>query len=419
MDVVTLNAGVRYDSQVIYNALGDVGISLPNQWSPRVGLIWDPTQQGRAKVFANYARYYENMPLSIAEASLTGEGLIKSSHPAVAADGSLPGTCDVRVPPYCQNAAGRSIASNTTPSQYWAHSAFGQDPVDPDTQPTSVDDFVTGLEYELFKDARLGLTYQRRWVNRWIEDMSADGRNTFFIGNPGYGWASIFPRAERIYDAGTVYLMKAFGNGWLVSGSYTLSYLRGNIPGLDSLGGNHGGYFDAPELVVNTYGPLSGDNTHDIKLYVAKDWDFNPHNALLTGLAARGTSGAPTSYYGGDILYGPGANTLVPSGEGPRLPWTYDLDVTLGYRYSFDKDRAISVGIDIFNLFNLQPITGVDQIYTYNVAVGKQNGTLADVHVIDGNVVRKLQASDLNPNFGNATGYGAPTKFRFNVRGTF
>jgi hypothetical protein len=419
LDVVTLNVGVRYDSQVIYNALGDVGISLPNQWSPRIGMIWDPTQQGRAKVFANYARYYENMPLSIAEASLTGEGLLKASHPAVAADGSIPGTCDVRVPPYCENAAGRSIVSNNTPSQYWLHSGFGQDPVDPDTQPTSVDDFVAGLEYELFKDARFGLTYQRRWVNRWIEDMSADGRATFFIGNPGYGWASIFPKAERQYDAGTLYLQKAFGNDWLVSASYTLSYLRGNIPGLDALGGNHGGYFDAPELAVNAYGPLGGDNSHDIKLYVAKDWNFGPHNALLTGMAARAMSGAPTSYQGGDILYGPGSNYLIPAGTGPRLPWSYDLDATLGYRYSFDKDRSIAIGMDVFNLFNLQPTTGVDTNYTNSVAVGKQGGTLADVHVIANGTVRNLQASDVNTNFGHPTAYGAPTKFRFNIRGTF
>src|SRR5258708_35407728 len=159
------------------------------------------------------------MPLSIGEASLTGEGLLKSSHPAVSVDPAtgnvgLPGTCDVRVPPYCNNNAGRSIVSSPnnslTPGQYWSHSGFGQDPVDPNTQATSVDDIVAGAEYEIFKDARLGVTYQRRWINRWIEDMSADGRNTFVIGNPGYGWASIFPKAERSYDAGTFYLMKAF-----------------------------------------------------------------------------------------------------------------------------------------------------------------------------------------------------------------
>src|SRR5262249_34888135 len=35
MDKVTLNVGLRYDAQVIYGTDGVVGLSLPNQWSPR------------------------------------------------------------------------------------------------------------------------------------------------------------------------------------------------------------------------------------------------------------------------------------------------------------------------------------------------------------------------------------------------
>jgi hypothetical protein len=419
LDLVTLNVGLRYDAQTIYSADGNVGISMPNQWSPRVGLIWDPTQQGRSKLFANYARYYENMPLSIAEASLTGEGLLKASHPALDNSGNIPGICDVRTPPYCNNATGRSIQSSTTPSQYWQHSGFGQDPVDPDTQATSVDDIVAGAEYEIFKDGRLGVTYQRRWINRWIEDMSADGRNTFFIGNPGYGWASIFPKAERQYDAGTIYLQKVFANDWLASLSYTASYLRGNIPGLDSGGGNHGGYFDAPELAVNANGPLASDNSHDIKLFGAKDWVLSPHNTIATGVSARATSGAPTSLFGADIFYSVGTNYLIQAGTGKRLPWLYNFDVNLGYKYSFDRDRSVAVGVDVFNLFNLQEVTGVDQNYTTNIAVGKQNGTLNDVHVIDGTRVRSLYTSDVNTNYGNATSYQAPRIIRFNLRGTF
>ncbi len=429
LDVITLNAGLRYDTQSIYSADGNVGISMPNQWSPRIGVIWDPTQAGRAKVFANYARYYENMPLSIGEASLTGEGLLKATYPANDVNGNLPGACDVRVPPYCQN--NKVPNSNTTPSQYYNHSGFGQDPVDPNTQATSVDDIVGGIEYEIFKDARLGLTYQRRSVNRWIEDMSLDGRNTFFIGNPGYGWASVYPKAQRNYDAGTLYLQKTFANDWLASVSYTLSYLRGNIPGCDSGGCNHGGYFDAPELALNAYGPLSTDNTHQIKIFAAKDWNIDPHNAVATGMAFNAMSGGATSLFGADIFYGPGNNYLIQAGTGPRLPWTYDLDLTVGYKYSFDKDRSVSVGIDVFNLLDLQAVTGVDQNYTNNVAVGKPAGNLNDVKVQDpttGNW-RGLIAcgknspascvSDINTNYDNATNYQSPRRFRFNIRGTF
>ncbi len=422
MDVVTLNVGLRYDAQTLYSADGKVGISIPNQWSPRVGMIWDPTQQGRAKLFANYARYYENMSLSIGEASLTGEGLLKSTYAAEDNNGNIPGACDARVPLNAPNGCQNKKVpnSNFTPSQLYNHSGFGQDPVDPDTQATSVDDIVAGGEYEIFKDARLGVTYQRRWINRWIEDMSLDGRNTFFIGNPGYGWASAFPKAERSYDAVTLYLMKTFANDWLASVSYTASYLRGNIPGCDSSGCNHGGYFDAPELALNANGPLPTDNSHQIKVFAAKDWVIDPHSAIASGLAFNAISGPPTSLFGADIYYSTGSNYLIQAGTGPRLPWTYNVDVDLGYKYSFDKDRSLSIGMDIFNLLNLQETTSVDQNYTNNVAVGKPNGNLNDVHVIDPDgTIRHLNTGDINTNYNNATGYQTPRRFRFNIRGTF
>jgi hypothetical protein len=76
-------------------------------------------------------------------------------------------------------------------------------------------------------------------------------------------------------------------------------------------------------------------------------------------------------------------------------------------------------------------VTGVDQSYTNNVAVGKPNGNLNDVHVQDPNTGnwRGLIAcgknspsscvSDINTNYDNATSYQSPRRFRFNIRGTF
>ena len=90
---------------------------------------------------------------------------------------------------------------------------------------------MVGGEYELFSDARLGVTYTHRYLNRALEDMSRDEANTYFIGNPGYGIASDFPKAVRNYDAITVYFDKAYANTWLFKASYTLSRLYGNYAG--------------------------------------------------------------------------------------------------------------------------------------------------------------------------------------------
>src|SRR6185369_14313681 len=80
LDKVTLNLGVRYDAQYFYNTAGAVALSLPNQWSPRLGVIYDPTQSGKSKVYFNYARYYENAPLDFADVALSGEPQLHGGH---------------------------------------------------------------------------------------------------------------------------------------------------------------------------------------------------------------------------------------------------------------------------------------------------------------------------------------------------
>ena len=49
LDKVTLNLGLRYDTLTLAGADGVVRIALKDQWSPRIGVIWDPTQAGRSK----------------------------------------------------------------------------------------------------------------------------------------------------------------------------------------------------------------------------------------------------------------------------------------------------------------------------------------------------------------------------------
>src|SRR5262249_18586346 len=44
MDKVPLNVGLRFDSLTLAGDDGVVRISLKDQWSPRIGVIWDPTQ---------------------------------------------------------------------------------------------------------------------------------------------------------------------------------------------------------------------------------------------------------------------------------------------------------------------------------------------------------------------------------------
>jgi len=56
IDDLTFNVRVRYDAQLLYGDRPGAALALPNQWAPRVGVIYDPTGKGRSRLFASYAR---------------------------------------------------------------------------------------------------------------------------------------------------------------------------------------------------------------------------------------------------------------------------------------------------------------------------------------------------------------------------
>ena len=428
MDKVTLNAGLRYDAQFFYNNVGARSLSLPNQWSPRIGVIYDPSQSGRAKVFANFARFYENVPLDIADRSLSGEAALQGDVNC-AVDPLNPGRP-------CAGSPRRPLIPRNfyLPNTLYRTVGAGPQVIDPDIKPQSSDEIVLGGEYEILRDTRVGVSYQKRWMNSIIEDMSRDEAQTYFLGNPGQGIARDFPQVRRDYDAGTLYLTKVFADDWLAQASYTLSWLRGNYSGLfrpenDQLDPNINADFDLISLLANRSGPLPGDRRHQVKIFTAKDWRLTPEHYATTGFSGRARSGEPSSHLGGHPIYGNDQAFILPRGSGERLPWEFSADLQLGYRFHIDKDKTVQATVDIFNLFNFQAGTQRDDRYTIISTLPIPNGTVADLNNIkrvtplspcpantDCTIV---QPTEVNPNFGRITNYQPPRIFRFGLRVTF
>ena len=427
VDKFTVNVGVRYDAQFLYSSRGGTPFSLPNQWSPRIGAIFDPTQEGRAKISAAFARFYEGVPLDIADRSLSRENSISglqrtgAACPIAGLPSTTPGPClgqprEANIPPIIAD-----------PNQKYTAGGAGSVPIDPNIKPQSSDEIVVGGEYEIIRDGRVGVSYTKRWMNYVIEDMSRDEAATYFLGNPGYGISKDFPKAVRNYDGLTFYFSKAFADEWLASASYTLSYLRGNYPGLyrpetGQLDPNINSDFDLITLMANRTGPLPGDQTHSMKIFGSKDWILAEQHNLTSGLGLRARSGAPTSYLGSHPRYGVDEAFIVPRGDGPRLPWNFSADFQLGYRFLVDKDKTVVATLDVFNLFNFQGVSGTDQRYTNTdvlpVLGGKVNpdGTIDGIKHPDGT---DFVATEKNPNFGHETSYQPPRIFRFGLRTTF
>jgi hypothetical protein len=419
---------------VVYGSDGTLGLTLPNQWSPRVGVVYDFTQQGRSKLFANYARYYEGIPLDMADRSFPSEPQVVAQHPncsnpltpgATAAGGSCSSTT---------NTLGTSGTTNN-PNQLWTSIGGSKEPADPHIQPQSSDEFVVGGEYEIFADARLGLTYTHRDLHRVIEDMSQDEANTYFIGNPGYGIASAFPKAVRNYDALTVHFEKTYANTWLLIASYTLSRLYGNYAGLfvpetGQLDPNITADFDLKSLLPNTTGPLPGDATHQLKLYAAKDFLFAGNQDALLGLSYRGKSGAPESALGAHPLYGQDNVYIVPRGQGgtlaangesivqERSPWVHNIDLRVGYAVKLSKDTTLGVTVDVYNIFDFQAATLNDPTYTTSDVLPCLTGTAPTcIKHSDGSTFNPK--TEVNPNYGKPLAYQDPRQWRLGAKVTF
>ena len=420
LDKVTLNVGLRYDTLALAGEDGVTRIALKDQLSPRIGFVYDPTQQGRAKIYANYGRYYEQIPLDIADRELSTEpqiyGYSNTDCDPVGAGGLA--RCD----------AAKRLTSGLRPNRKWRQGAADQVPVDPDLKSAANDEIVAGAEYEILANARLGLNYTYRNLVRAVEDMSNDEANTYFIGNPGEGIADTFPKATRTFHAVTVSFTKTFSDLWQAQVSYTWSRLTGNYDGLyrpedGQLDPNLNSTFDLKSLLMNQDGNLSGDITHTVKVFLAKEFVVLPTFSITTGGSFTAASGAPINYLGAQVTYGPGQAYILERGAGGRLPWVTSLDARLSFNFRFSKDSVLTASVEGFNLFNSQrPIT-VDNNYTFdNVGpvIGARNGSVPTPY---GSIVRAGPNYDPNLSWdqnvaaGNATvisaGNGSLPKPRF------
>jgi len=247
--------------------------------------------------------------------------------------------------------------------------------VDPDLKSPANDEVVAGAEYEVLPNARAGLTYTYRSLVRTVEDMSNNDGQSYFIGNPGSGIADAFPKAERTYHAVTVLFTKSFSDLWLAQVSYTWSKLTGNYDGLfnaqglNALGApqldpNINSTFDLRTLLLNQQGPLSGDITHSIKVYLAKEFVITPTFSATLGGSFNANSGTPINALGAHPIYGAGQAFILERGSAGRLPWVTSLDARVNLNYRLSKDSVITAGIEAFNIFNSQRPLSVDENYT-------------------------------------------------------
>ena len=353
---LTLNLGVRWDRQQIIDASGTRQVDLKHDWAPRAGVIWDPTNDHRTKVFASYGRFYEEIPMDLVIRSFSFE--------------RQPRIINYDRTDFHPNPAAESDFG--TPS---AILGGFTEPSDPNIHGQYMTEAIVGFEREVVTDVAVGVKGIYRDYGNVIEDFLCQDDGTYCIGNPGKGimrqvfgldYTTLYPapRPVRIYRGVQLDVTKRFSNNWQAMASYIYSKLDGNYDGEYSPftqttinDPNISAAYDYYDFFTNgsdlskitNRGPLSNDRRHQFKVsgvYITP-WK------LSLGLAAYYRTGTPLTRYGYSDAYSRYEFFLTQRGAEGRTPDNYEADLHLGYPLAIGP-VTVNLLVDVFNILNAQ-----------------------------------------------------------------
>ena len=182
--------------------------------------------------------------------------------------------------------------------------------------------------------------------------------------------------------------------------------------------------------------PLDETHGKDVVL-VAGGIGMAPlRGALLELMRRRKQYGRVVLIYGADEVF------VLPRGSGGRLDWRHAINAKAGVSYRITKDNVVQFTADIFNMFNFQAVTSVDETLTFSDVLPfvTTSDNPQEAACLSGNQLPHCQqttpdgvgilpiqtpdgafltSADLNPNYKKPTGYQAPISVRFGLRFTF
>jgi hypothetical protein len=373
---LTINAGVRVDFMRGRSVVLDKKVYSTTNWAPRIGFAFDITGDGKTALRGFYGRYYEGVYADQYYSAVPGvqDFVTYFSDPAGEKCGPA-GKCFTEV--------------DRAPSPLTR--------IDPDIKHPRVDEWTASIERELARDVRLSVTGiwredknvqasvypDARWTPTTVTTSTA-GNDPALQGKPitVYNWANrsasennilitnidgfryLDPNGnllgvasgERSYKAAMFVLDKRFSNRWQGRVSYVYSKAEGILNNTGPTTYGKSSFYETPtNALVNTFGPLTNDRPHELKVFAG--WQIPKVEVAVNGYYRYLSGRTYTAFqrFGSSAINYPtsaGRQPFLEPRGGRRLEAESYLDLRLEKVFDIGQSGRIAVYGDIQNIFN-------------------------------------------------------------------
>ena len=150
---LSLDLGVRWSRQKLYNSAGAVQADIDDNWAPRLGFVWDFLGNGRSKLFGHWGCFYETIPMDIVIRAFSGGAVVVQVYNFSDDEWAI------QQPP-----------PGEAPRDDRVRDRRGFARVDPNIKGQYLSEAVLGAELEVATDVVVGLRLIRRDLDRVVED---------------------------------------------------------------------------------------------------------------------------------------------------------------------------------------------------------------------------------------------------------
>jgi len=336
---LTVRPGLRFDSARLRNYQNKVQIQI-NAVTPRIGIGWDPLEDGKTSLRVGYYQYADTGHLTLSDFA-GGNSILTRTY-------DYNGVTE-QYDQFLRESGGPS-------------GAVGRDYLkDPwNQQRPRTHEIQVGISRELLKDVGFDATFTYRYAHNLWEDTetnliwnaAGDQVIGYRDGQPHYIWSlEALPDAFSRYYGLSVSINRNFSDNLMMMVSYTWSKTQGTEPG------EIGTAFDRPAMRAFEYGYLPQDLRHDLKIQSSYSLPFG----IMLGATMTYNSGGPYNKYSYNAYFADYGDRWAPRGymyttDGKlkelRYPDLFMTDALVQWKLDEFIGEKVELSAQISNVFN-------------------------------------------------------------------